>query len=317
MKSAWLVYDMLLDIVPSHAMIKEVTLGLTWTLCQAQGQSGLAMSPQRGDNRTLSWPGTLKGKAARDVASWIRNWDPCAAAVGMAAINASLYPDEQLATRLAPIKHRSQPNLAVFDHFIDRLKGKKVVVVGRYPGLETALPDINLTVIELQPGENDLPAAAAEYILRDADWVFLTASSLTNKTFPRLAELASDSNLVLMGPTTPWITEFNEFGVDYLAGIRVRDEVALRQSVMEGGGTRIFESAVEYCVVDIAATEMSWIATAISDTVARREEIKSAMELWYANRGKGRFPLQSELVTLDAQLSSLDTQYKRLWDARH
>jgi hypothetical protein len=41
------------------------------------------------------------------------------------------------------------------------------------------------------------------------------------------------------------------------------------------------------------------------------------MEHWCSNRQKGRFPHQAELLALDDRLSSLDSQFKRLWDARH
>jgi uncharacterized protein (DUF4213/DUF364 family) len=316
MHRPWQVYELLLDIVPDDVMIEEVSIGLTWTLCRANNRLGLAMSPQRG-MRTLSWPGSLKGRAARDVANWVRDWDPYKATVGMATINATMYHDAQLLSRLQPIVPKGPGNLAVFEHFYPHLVGKKVVVVGRYPGLDEALQGVDVTVLERQPGSRDLPDAAAEYILGEADWVFLTATTLINKTFPRLAELARNSNLVLMGPTTPWLTELSEFGVDYLAGVRVHDAASVCQTVEEGGGTRLFESGLEYCIADLGACEMDWIKTAISDTVSRRERIKAEMERWFSSRQKGHFPHQAELVAIDDQLSSLDSQFKRLWDARH
>ena len=79
-----------------------------------------------------------------------------------------------------------------------------------------------------------------------ADWVFLTASSLANKTFPRLAELARGATTVLMGPGTPWLAELAAFGIDYLAGVQVTDPGQLRRTVAEGGGTRLFEAGVQY-----------------------------------------------------------------------
>lgn len=316
MHNPWQVYELLLDIVPDDVMVEEVSIGMTWTICRANDRLGLAMSPQNGA-RTLSWPGSLQGRSARELANWVREWDPYKSTVGMATINATMYLDEQLQARLQPITTNASTNLAVFKHFYAQLQGKKVVVVGRYPGMEEALQGIDVTVLERQPGASDLPDMAAEYILGEADWVFLTATSLINKTFPRLAELARDSNLVLMGPTTPWLTELSEFGVDYLAGVRVHDAANVTKTVAEGGGTRLFESGLEYCIADLGASEMDWIKTAISDTVSRREYIKDEMERWCNGKQRGRFPHESELLTLDNQLSSLDSQFKRLWDARH
>jgi hypothetical protein len=88
-------------------------------------------------------------------------------------------------------------------------------------------------------------------LLPNADWVFLTATSLINKTFPRLAELAQHATTVLMGPTTPWLPQLAEFGIDYLAGVEVIDAEKLQQTIAEGGGVRIFETGVRYRVVEL------------------------------------------------------------------
>ena len=54
-----------------------------------------------------------------------------------------------------------------------------------------------------------------------------------------------------MGPTMPWLTELKEFGIDYLAGVTVSNAKALRQTVAEGGGVRIFETGVQYQVLKL------------------------------------------------------------------
>jgi len=93
-----------------------------------------------------------------------------------------------------------------FEHFLPQLKDKKVVVIGRYPGIERYAEAFNLSILERQPVHNDFPDPACEFLLPDADWVFLTASSITNKTFPRLAELAQNATTVLMGPHSALVT---------------------------------------------------------------------------------------------------------------
>jgi hypothetical protein len=309
----WGVYDLLLDSAASKAAVSEVIIGLTWTLCHAEG-IGLAMSPAQ-STRTLPWSGTLRGRDINDITAWVREWNPWQAAVGMAAVNAVINTASELPMHALPTGN-GPANLAVFEHFHARLIGKRVVVVGRYPGLDTILQDVDLTVLERDAGQNDLPDPAAEYLLPEAEWVFLTASTLTNKTFPRLAQLAAGSNLVLMGPTTPWLAELAEFGVDYLAGVRVVDSSRLRDTIAEGGGTRIFDTGVQYCIADLGQGEMHWIKNAISDIVARREQLKTEMETWYQRQSNKRFPRQTELLTLDNELSSLDSRFKRLWDAR-
>ena len=218
------LYELLIDHSSSDAKVTEFTLGLVWSVCKTQ-QLGLAMSPST-PTRTLSWPGTLVGKTIRELAKWIIEWEPYAATVGMAAINCSLNRFE-LPAGITLLSTSDKANLAVFEHFLPRLTGKKVVVIGRYPGIETYNNALNLTILERQVQGNDLPDPAAEYILPEADWVFITASSITNKTFPRLAELAKNAKTVLMGPTLPWMPHWHEYHIDYLAGLEIVDPVTL------------------------------------------------------------------------------------------
>jgi hypothetical protein len=70
------------------------------------------------------------------------------------------------------------------------LQNQRIIVVGRYPGLERYANELDITVPERQTGSGDLPDPACEFLLPEADWVFLTASLIPNKTFPRLTELA-------------------------------------------------------------------------------------------------------------------------------
>jgi uncharacterized protein (DUF4213/DUF364 family) len=247
---SWDLYDRLLDAIPPRPQVQEVVIGLTWTLCRSTGW-GLAMSPGT-PTRTLSWPGTLGGRCVCDLATWVRSWNPYEATVGMAAINSVINADSDLAALATPLLPYGPANLAVFEHFATRLAGKRVVVVGRYPGLETLELDWQLSILERQPGPGDLPDPAAEYLLPEADWVFLTATSIPNKTFPRLAELSRDARVVLMGPTVPWLEGLANYRIDYLAGVAVDDGEALHRTVAEGGGTRIFETGVRYRVLALA-----------------------------------------------------------------
>ncbi len=127
---------------------QNLNIGLVWTVCKAQ-HIGLAMSPGI-PTRTLSWPGTLAGKTLAELAGWITDWEPYKATVAMAAINCSLNRYE-LPSGITLLPAPDSANLAVFDHFLPRLQGKKVVVVGRYPGIERYAEQINLSIIERQP----------------------------------------------------------------------------------------------------------------------------------------------------------------------
>jgi uncharacterized protein (DUF4213/DUF364 family) len=314
MTNPWEFYDLLIERSVSEAKIKQVLVGRTWTLCETD-RPGLAMSPVS-NKRTLSWPGTLAGRNANELAQWVRSWDPFEASIGLATINAQLGHSESLLETATPIHPKGPANLAVFEYFLPQLLNKRVVVLGRYPGLERYATLLDLTVLERVPGADDLPDVACEYLLREADWVFITATSIANKTFPRLAELSRDAVTVLMGPSAPWLEELSEWDVDFLAGVTINEPQALHSTVAEGGGVRIFDSSVQYHVADLSRSEMQWINSGIADLVARREQLKNEMERWYACPGLGRFPNWSKLEQIDRELSLLDLRFKRQWDAR-
>jgi len=270
MAGPWDVYELLLDQLAGpaddHALVEDILIGNVWTLCYTgNGALGMAMSPAAGV-RTLPWSGTLAGRNANELAPWVRSWNMYEAAVGMAVINSRINArvDTDLIDSAVSLQPLGQANLAVFEHFLSRLRKNKVVVIGRYPGLERYIVGLDITVLERRPGVGDIPDPACEYLLPEADWVFLTASSLCNKTFPRLAELSRNATLVLMGPTTPWLRELSEFGVDYLAGVTVSNESRLYQTVAEGGGMRIFNADVSYHVAAIGAQQADDIAADIA-----------------------------------------------------
>jgi len=319
-RSPWEFYDRLLSLagkevaVQGSAVCERLMIGQVWTLCLSSGGAGLCMTPQD-YSRTLAFPGTLAGRPLKELAPMLRSWQPFEATVGMAAVNASLPFDEKGFDGVVELGNEAG-NLAVFDHFLPRIRGARIVVVGRYPGLERYEAEYDLKVIERLPIAADYPDPAADYLIPEADWLFLTASSIPNKTFPRLAELGRNATTVLMGPTTPWLPQLSEWGIDFLAGVRVGDADALVQVVEEGGGARIFEAAVSYTVADTGQQRMQQVKARIADLAEKRDALKSRMEAWYGEK-RSRFPDLTLLEGIQQELSELDTAYKQMWDARN
>jgi uncharacterized protein (DUF4213/DUF364 family) len=239
------LYDRLIHRARSEARVRRVLLGLNWSIAQVDA-AGLSFSPVE-PPRTLSFPGTLAGRKAADLVPWIRSFDPCEATVGSAVINAVVNHEGNALLRTAqPLPNGAPPHLQVFANFMSETQGAHVVVVGKYPGLEELWSERSYTCIERRSAPGTLPDTAAEYVIPRADWVFLTGSAIANKTLPRLLELSRSATTVLMGPSVPWLEEWADFGVDYLAGVSVRDVDRLWQVAAEGGGTRLFEEAVSY-----------------------------------------------------------------------
>lgn len=308
------IYELLLDYCSNDALVDYLMIGLVWTLCRNnRNATGLAMSPGI-PTRTLAWSGSLKGKPVTDLAAWILEWDPYQTTVAMAAINSCInsrpLPDTVI---VKPDGERA--NLAVFDYFLPQLQGKNAVVVGHYPGIERYRERMQLSVLEKQPAGGDLPDAACEFLLPKADWVFLTASSIPNKTFPRLAELSGSAKTVLMGPTVPWLPQLHEFGIDYLAGVEITDSDDLYHTAAQGGGVRIFSQGLRYRIAELTpTTSMKWLKQQISDAAAEKNRLIEGMECWYGNGNSKRFPGYAQLEQTNKRLSRLDSSYKPLWD---
>ncbi|HET9957579.1 MAG TPA: DUF364 domain-containing protein [Polyangiaceae bacterium] len=230
--------------------VKRVVLGLNWSLAEVDS-IGLCFTPGAqssvGQSRTLEWPGTLTRRSPEELASWLRSADPLEATIGMCITNA-LVNDSENACLKSATRLGAGPNghLAVFAHFDALLGDARVAVVGRYPGLEVLWRHRVYQCVERRPFADTLPESEAERVLKGADWVFVTASALPNHSLPRLLEQARGASVVLMGPTLPWLEEWRDFGVDYLAGVGVENPEELGRVVSEAGGTRIFEGAVSY-----------------------------------------------------------------------
>ncbi|WP_221797323.1 Rossmann-like domain-containing protein [Oceanobacter mangrovi] len=257
------------EAVADGYCLQQVMQGLSWSyvalnpvdqlssgpglgLSMAPAQVGLCFSASQAP-RNLPWPGKLSGRKAVEILPWLQGWNPCETVISLATANALLQIDSPALAASSPITahiERAIPgNLAVFAHFAPQLQDANVVVIGRYPGMKVFADQFSYHCIEQNPNDGELPAAAAAEYLPAADWVFLTASSLANKTLPTLLSYCRNANTVLLGPSLPWLQEWADFGVDYLAGVVVEDFPQLQTIVAEGGGTGIFEQAVSYRVV--------------------------------------------------------------------
>ncbi|MCG8611906.1 MAG: DUF364 domain-containing protein [Pseudomonadales bacterium] len=263
------VYASLIAEAKSRAQNKKidfVCIGTTWILIQVEGGTGVAMNLSPA-SRTVEWSGTLQGRPCMEIIEWVYSWNHLQSGIGLACINALLNgPENPLCQNANPNLVpggagsggkrlngaeglTGQGNLSVFDYFSPQLSGARIVVIGRYPGLQVSLSGLDYVVLERESTVDDLPDTAAEYLIPKADWLFLTATALINKSLPRLIEIASrSSNLttVLMGPSMPWSGLWRNLGIDYLAGVGITDPAALKHTILQGGGMRIFEGGVHY-----------------------------------------------------------------------
>jgi uncharacterized protein len=236
--SKWELYDKLISLIPGELVVKDVLIGIHWTMVRSAGV-GLSMTQPQGP-RSVPDAGGFAGRKLRELAGLVKSWHPHEAALGLAAINAYMNAPATIA------KHwktdpADQPNESVFLYMKQQLTGKKVTVVGHFPDLTELAAVCRLSILERNPMEGDFPDPACEYILEDQDYLFITGVAIINKTLPRLIELGSHARIVLVGPSVPLSPSWFEWGISSLAGTTVTDATKIWNHVAQGGDKSIFK----------------------------------------------------------------------------
>jgi hypothetical protein len=159
--------------------------------------------------------------------------------MGLAAINSALNAQEVLTSNCGELLDETKTQ-DVFTCLHDELRGKRVAVIGHFHNLERLSGICELSILERKPGAGDIPDPACEYILGEQDVVIITATTLINKTMPRLLALSRNARIVVAGPSTPLHPLMFEHGVDLLGGLIVDDQPSVWRAVAEGGQKALF-----------------------------------------------------------------------------
>jgi hypothetical protein len=234
----WKLYDELIDAVPEDVVVEECLAGLSWFLVRSIG-TGVSMRPGETDGPVRN-AGRIAGMKLRELAGWIKSWNGYEAAMGLAAINSALNAQSSVTKNCGALLDESKTQ-DVFDYLRDELRGKRVAVVGHFHNLERLAGICELSILERKPQPGDLPDPACEYILGEQDVVIMTATTLINKTMPRLLALSRNARIVVAGPSTPLHPLMFNHNVDLLGGLIVDDQPFVWRTVAEGGREALFE----------------------------------------------------------------------------
>lgn len=223
----------------AHAQVADIRIGAYWT----------AVALRRGGNLHVGLSSALRDSCADmhahhygkrgpvSHASHLLDYDAQALAelalssslletsVGFATLNALLDVDTKACIEV---------NAA--DIIAERGAGRNIAIVGHFPFLKPLRQVAQtLWVLELNPREDDLPAAEAPHILPQADVVAITGTSLLNGTFESLiTHCRPDAFVIMLGATTPISPVLFESGVDAVSGTLVTDPSAVLQAVSQG-----------------------------------------------------------------------------------
>lgn len=241
----WQIYDELISAVPPGLTVKECIIGIHWTLI-VSAATGMAHTPfesghgLRGGSAISGIGKTIAGMPVRSLAEYVKSWNPYEASLGLAAINSVFNSPDQI-EKLTGKPIAEQPQVSAFVHFAEKVRNRKVAVVGHFPDLDELAKICEFTILERNPGEGDLPDPACEYVIPEQDYVFITATSILNKTLPRLLELSRNAFTFLVGPSTPMAPLLFNYGIEVLAGTTVVDQESVRRSVQEGAARTVFD----------------------------------------------------------------------------
>lgn len=234
----WQIFDELIAAVPESSVVGDCLAGLSWMLVRSEG-TGVSMVPREGYPQ-LRGAGRFAGMKTRDLARRVKSWNFYEAALGLAAINSALNVPSIVAETFGE-QRDCKKNEDVFAYLLEEVRGKRVAVVGHFFDMERVAAVCDLSILERKPQHGDVPDPACEYILGDQEVVIITATTLINKTLPRLLELSRNARVVLAGPSTPLTPLLFRHGIDLLGGLLVEDESRLWKVVQQGGQREIFE----------------------------------------------------------------------------
>ena len=206
-------------------MIHEVHACVFWTAVLSK-HCGLASTfhEEHPYHQAVREAGNLTQKSALELAQYAKSDNVLEASIGMAAINSLIDIDE---TRCV------EEN--AFDVLAKEGRDKSIAIVGHFPWTpELKKIAKKLWILEQRPQEGDLPAAAAEEVLPQADVVAITGATFINHTVERLLDLSKNSFVIILGPTTPLSPVLFGYGVDILAGVKVVEPEKTIRSISQG-----------------------------------------------------------------------------------
>ncbi|NMC86785.1 MAG: DUF364 domain-containing protein [Anaerolineaceae bacterium] len=252
MGNPWALYDSLLDGIDSSLIVDHYGHGVGWTEVWAGSNTGVAMTvKERGVGD--SYHGPIIGRPLQDVAALIKSWNFLEASLGAAALTCYYNSIEKVQALgglqgidLANLRTESRRRKDALIAFQNEITGKKVAMIGHFPNIEHQFMDrCELTILERNPLRGDYPDSACEYLIAEQDYLFITGMTLTNKTLPRLLQLAGEKVKVsMLGPSVCMAPQLFSFGVDNLSGYCVTDRMLVDEAIRRVDDFAIFDAGV-------------------------------------------------------------------------
>jgi uncharacterized protein len=196
-------------------------------------RQGLATNVAAGSARAAPDMSLLQNMPTADLARLALSPAGIEAAIGMAAINASLD--------ISPIEERLE-QVNALDVLLKRGENKDISIIGHFPFVELLKRKKiarNLWVFELRPKADDdlAPEHIPEYVPR-SDIVLMSGTTLIHHTFDAISSCFNASFNIIAGPSTPLSPVLFDFGIHMISGTLVSDTEKARESFSRGAKFR-------------------------------------------------------------------------------
>jgi len=228
----------------AQARVVDVRLGLGYTAVLLDSESaGVAYTPREDLTHgcsVLPTGGSLAGRPAAELLSFLKSSRPLERTIGLATANALLGLRQPVADLRGDILRALALRPA-----------DRVGMVGYFEPLIAPLQAqvASLTIFE-RSGDRAAgvqPAERALDLLPTCSVALITSTTLITESLDALLEAAAGCREVaLLGPSTPLLPEvFANTPVTWLSGIRIESPAKVLRVVSEGGGTRNFSPYVQ------------------------------------------------------------------------
>jgi uncharacterized protein (DUF4213/DUF364 family) len=241
----WKLYDVLIGGIPEELSVDEMICGAYHALVRCGDGYGLSVVLSD-DTQPPTIMNKTPGMALRELAAGVKSWNFVEASIGQAAINAYYNAPEVARKNGVNVSNSRFVEDRIYDPFIgyqNVIRNKKVAVVGHFPYLEQLFqPVCDLSILERLPEEGDYPYTAAEYLLPNCDYAFISCSTLIDKSLPRFLEIAKQATVIIVGPSTPLAPALFQFGVHDLSGFVIKDGEKARRICLGQENYRIYST---------------------------------------------------------------------------
>ncbi len=167
-----------------------------------------------GDGET-SAAGKLRGKSLKEVAGYLLSDDDKLKCIGLAAINAGVFPREE-----------NLREINVRDLIMEKGRERKVAYIGHFSFLDNWNGgEEERMIFEMNPEKGDIPADEIPRLLPEADVAVITGMTLSNHTFENVMKsVRDDAYVILTGASSPLSEKLFDYGVDAVGGILFDDD---------------------------------------------------------------------------------------------